>query len=115
MAALVLETRPQPNKTTNVGRIALGPTVCEDYWLYRVKLTDTQAILGFPKYSTVGIGFALEEDWNSDLPYTCAAEKIYEHIKHNKGSDRIRDEDCLAAIRLIQQAAARDRPIQRGR
>ena len=30
-----------------------------------VRLSDAQAILGFPKYLTIGIGFAIEDDWNT--------------------------------------------------
>lgn len=85
--------------------------VDEDYRTYRVRLGDKQAIVGFPKYHTVGIGFAVEDDWNTNLPYTCDAERIYEHIECNKGDDSISDEDCIAAIRLIQDAARADREV----
>jgi len=104
-----LEIRDQENKTAVVGPLMLTPMVDEDYWQYRVRLTDTQAILGFPKYSTVGIGFAIEEDWNTNLPYTCGTEEIFNHIKHNKSDDAISDEDCIEAIRMIQEAVRADR------
>ena len=90
------------------GGIAITPPIDEDYWAYRVRLSETQAIVGFPKFFTVGIGFAHEEDWNTNLPYTCDATEIYEHIAHNKGDDSISREDCIAAIRLVQEAAAAD-------
>ncbi len=77
-------------------------------WTHRVKLTDRQAILGFPKFATIGIGFAVEDDgW--DLPYTVDAERIYEHIACNKGDDLISRQDCIEAIRLIQAAIIRER------
>jgi hypothetical protein len=76
----------------------------EDYWLFRVKLYEEQAILGFPKFGTIGIGFAQEKDWNTNLPYTCEPLMIYDHIKHNKKYDEITDEQCLEAIRAIQEA-----------
>lgn len=101
---LVLETKGQQNKTVKAGLLAVAPLVNDDYWSYRVKLSDTQAIVGFPKYLLVGIGFAQEEDWNTNLPSTCAAEDIYDHIECNKGDDAITREDCIAAIRMIQDA-----------
>lgn len=102
---LTLETRDQANETPAAGGVMLTPLVREDYWAFRVKLSDTQAIVGFPKFTTIGIGFAVEEDWNTNLPYTCDAEHIYGHIAHNKGDDAITREDCIAAIRMIQDAA----------
>src|SRR5260221_8530024 len=63
------------------------------------------AIVGFPKFGTIGIGFAQEEDWNTNLPYTCPTQQIYDHIKHNKKYDEIADDTCVEAIRLIQEAA----------
>lgn len=80
------------------------PPVGEDYWLYRVRVADGQAVVGFPKFSTVGIGFAVETDWNTNLPYTCDTVEIYEHIEHNRGDESIRREDCIEAIRMIQNA-----------
>lgn len=81
------------------------PLINEDYWKYRVRLTNKQAIVGFPKFGTIGIGFAVEEDWNSNLPYSVPAEEIYEHISHNAGDEAITKEQCLEAIRMIQAAA----------
>lgn len=74
----------------------------ETYWVYRVQLSDEQAILAFPKFLTLGIGFKNEEDWNTNLPYTGEAGKIFQHIRRNKGSDSIGDADCIRAIEMIQ-------------
>jgi hypothetical protein len=106
---LYLETRDQSNETAVIGPVLLTPPIDEDYWQFRVRLTDQQSIVGFPKFTTIGIGFAVEDDWNTNLPYTCSAEQIYDHIEHNKGDDTISREDCLAAIRLIQAAATERR------
>lgn len=107
---LTLERRAEQDRTVLVGLAAITPAIDEDYWSYRVRLSETQAIVGFPKFGTIGIGFAVEDDWNTNLPYTMpTAEKIFEHIRHNKGDDSIRDEDVLAAIGLVQQAAREDR------
>lgn len=105
-----LERRDQQDKTVvlNGGLLVATPPIDETYWAYRVRLSETQAIVGFPKFGTVGIGFALEEDWNTNLPYTTEAETIFGHIAHNKGDDSISDEDCIEAIRLIQEAATQD-------
>jgi hypothetical protein len=110
---LVLERDDdQGNETAFIGRIMLTPAVNEDYWTYRVRLSEGQAILGFPKYYTVGIGFADEEDWNTNLPYTCSTEKIFQHIQHNRGSESITDDDIRAAIKLVQDAARQDRDTE---
>lgn len=109
MPKLSLEKKSQQDGTVRVGVMALTPMVDEGYWTYRVQLSDKQAIVGFPKFSTIGIGFAVEEDWNTNFPYTCGTEEIYEHIAENKGDDSISREDCIAAIRMIQDAATADR------
>ena len=86
--------------------ILFTPPIDEDYWLFRVPLTDKQAIVGFPKFWTIGIGFQVEEyDWNTNLPYTSDAETIYKHIEDNKGDDTISEEACISAIQAIQKQA----------
>jgi hypothetical protein len=117
MIELTLERRGQVDRTPNIGggRILMTPPISEDYWSYRVLLTDKQAILGFPKFGTIGVGFAVEDDdWNTNLPFTCSAEEIFDHIKHNKGNDAIPDEHVLAGIRMIQEAIREDREARRG-
>lgn len=116
---LTLERRSQRDESpvfSDASGKALGvmtPPIDEDYWAYRVKLSDTQAIVGFPKFGTIGIGFAVEnEDWNVNLPYTSDAERILNHISCNKGDDSVSDEDVLVAIRLVQDAATEDRDSQ---
>jgi hypothetical protein len=90
--------------------VMMTPELGEGYWSYRVKLSDRQAMLGFPKFGQVGIGFAAEDaDWNTNLPSRCPAERIYQHIKANKGDSAITRADCIAAIRLIQEAVEQDR------
>jgi len=106
---LKLEVR-QTDDTTRVfgsenNAIMVTPDINEDYWTFRVKLYKDQAMLGFPKFSTIGIGFAQEEDWNTNLPYSCDTEKIFNHIKHNKLYPEISDDDCRKAIEMIQDAA----------
>lgn len=98
MTRLQLETKERATHT--------GWPVGEDFWLYRVKLTDKQAIIGNPNIFTVSIGFACE-DGRLDVhaPYTMTAEQIYDHIQVNKGDDAITRADCLTAIRLIQRGA----------
>lgn len=105
MRTLRLESKAQPNETPVVGPMMITPPIDEDYWLFRVRLSDTQAIVGFPKFGTIGIGFAIEEDWNTNLPYTCPAKQIYHHIKHNKGDKSISWRDCMKAIAMVQGAA----------
>lgn len=108
MTELQLEIRDQPNETIHAGGGLFTPAVHDDYWVYRVRLSDKQAIVGFPKIVTIGIGFAVETDWNTNLPYTCDAERIYEHIECNKGDHSISREDCVTAIRMVQEQARQD-------
>lgn len=91
-----LERKAQPSGGILSPRVAMTPVIDENYWSYRVRLSQSQAIVGFPKFWTVGIGFACETDWNTNLPYTEDAEAIYDHISHNKGDDTIRRADCIA-------------------
>ncbi|WP_280320072.1 hypothetical protein [Nocardia wallacei] len=108
MTELILERKTQSDGSAVTDTIAVTPPLDEDYWAYRVRLSERQAIVGFPKFFTVGIGFAQEEDWNTNLPYTSAAEEIFEHIRHNKGDDSIADDDVRSAIRLVQEAISAD-------
>jgi hypothetical protein len=106
---LKLERKSQPNATVVIGAASISPLVDEDYWEYRVIVGEHQAVVGFPKYTTIGIGFAVEENWNTNLPYSLTTERIWNHIKDNKGEKDIPDEWCIKAIRLIQDAAIADR------
>jgi len=114
---LHLEIREQQDNTAvaQIGDAAamVTPYVEEDYWAYRVQVSDTQAVVGFPKFTTVGIGFQVEEDWNTNLPYTVDAEKICDHIWHNRGDSipKKRREDVVNAIRLIQSQAMIDKLV----
>lgn len=113
MMDLILERRSQQDETPTFvtpggGVLETTPPIDEDYWAYRVRLSETQAIVGFPKFGTIGVGFAVEEDWNTNLPFGTSAEEIFGHISRNKGDDSISDDDCIAAIQMIREAAAAD-------
>lgn len=83
----------------------LTPLIDEEYWKYRVVLFKEQAILGFPKFNTIGIGFAIEdEDWNSNMPYLKPAKYICNHIWHNRKHKEITKAQCVKAIEMIQMA-----------
>lgn len=86
--------------------LVLTPPIGGDYWLLRVPLTDSQAIIAFPKFFTIGIGFQVEADWNTNLPYTCSAKQIFDHIEHNRGDATISEEACIEAIEAIQAVIA---------
>lgn len=102
-----LETKQRASHT--------GWPVGDDFWLYRVQLTDTQAIIGNPNFLTISIGFAHEPGrLDVHAPYTMAAEEIYDHISVNKGDDMITRRDCLAAIQLIQTGARTTRHLWQG-
>jgi len=88
------------------GRIMVTPPIDADYWLFRVSLTDKQAVVAFPKFGLIGIGFQHEEDWNTNLPSDCEAEEIAKHIWHNRGDETISHEALVEAIELLRGAAA---------
>jgi hypothetical protein len=92
---ILIEFDPAPN-------VLITPCITPECWLFRVKLSEKQAIVCFPKFGTIGIGFQHEEDWNTNLHYTADAREIFEHIKHNKGDDLIQDDDCIKAIEALQ-------------
>ena len=97
------------------GRVLMTPPLDEDFWLFRVKVGKGQAVVAFPKFTTLGIGFAKEENWNTNLPYTCDTEEIYAHIACNKGDGRIPKARCIEAIAMLQEAVKAARaPTQEG-
>lgn len=83
------------------------PPIDESYWMMRVPVSKKQAIVCFPKFGTIGIGFQIEDDWNTNLPHTMKTQYIYDHIKVNKGQRHITRATCIAAIDMLQVAAAR--------
>ena len=110
MKKLTLEVNDKlkPSKDTlRIGGnavVMITPDINENYWLLRVKLNKKgQAIVGFPKFTTIGIGFSQETNWNTNLPYPMSTEDIYNHIRENKGSKSIKKADCIAAIKMIQE------------
>lgn len=124
-----LERAAQPDETITTAvqstTILITPPISSDYWSYRVQLNERQALVGFPKFGSIGIGFAREDDWNTNLPYTCHTLEILSHIWHNadsgkraelaSGEEYDPDDDISilqvhAAIAAIQRAIARDHP-----
>lgn len=106
---LRLERKDEHDDPPIGGVILITPDLDEDYWAYRVIVGEHQAVLGFPKFGTIGIGFAIEDDWNTNLPYTSDTQTIWNHIKRNKGDDNIPDAWCIEAIQMIQAAVHEDR------
>ena len=104
---LKLETKAQADGTTRLaGGLALvTPPIDEAYWTFRVQVSKNQAVIGFPKFNTIGIGFQHEDkDWNTNLPFTCETKKIYNHIADTRrGAD---PKTCIKAIQMIQAAVA---------
>lgn len=97
-----------------IGKVTfmVTPPLDEDFWQFRVKVDKEQAIVGFPKFHSIGIGFALEDDWNTNLPSNYKAEQIFEHISHNKRFASISDETCIEAIKMVQKAANEFQKVQ---
>lgn len=84
--------------------IMMTPMIDEDYWTFRVKLHEDQAVVAFPKFGTMGIGFAIEEDWNTNLPFQCKTVNICKHILKNKKYEQITEYQIKRAIRILQKA-----------
>lgn len=92
--------------------VMMTPPLDAEYFIARVPLHRNQAIVIFPKFGTIGCGFAQEKNWNTNLPISCPAEQIYAHIKHNKKYAAITETQCLEAIRMLQEWAT---PLMRKR
>lgn len=95
-----------PLTTQNGGCVMVTPPIDDDYWLFRVPVSERQALVAFPKFGTIGIGFHHEEDWNTNLPYSSDAAAIFEHIEHNRGDPAITRETCIAAIEMLRERAS---------
>lgn len=76
----------------------------KDYWLFRVNLFEDQSVIAFPKFGTIGIGFAIEDAWNTNLPYSDSAESICKYIWHNRRYSAIKKKRTIRAIKMLQQA-----------
>ena len=85
--------------------VMVTPPLDEDYWQFRVMVDKDQAIVGFPKFSSIGIGFAKEDDWNTNLPSDTPTNELWNHIKRNKYFASIPDDVCIRAIKMVQKAA----------
>ncbi len=115
MRKLVVEYKKgfQPSKdciNTGRGIIMFTPAIDEDYWIMRVKLyhdkklNKDQSIVAFPKFGMIGIGFAIESDWNTNLPYQTDTERLYNWIKRNKKYRAITKQTCLEGLKMLQEA-----------
>jgi len=104
----VISLAKQCNLIAPTGSVlAVTPPIEEDFWILRVKVSEKQAVVAFPKFFTVGIGFQVEEeDPNTNLPYTSDPLHLYRHIQINKGHEA-KEEDCIAAIKMLQAGIAK--------
>ncbi|MBX2986709.1 MAG: hypothetical protein KF802_02330 [Bdellovibrionaceae bacterium] len=85
-------------------QVLFTPFLKSEDALFRVKVSKNNAVLGFSKFDTIGIGFEKEKDWNTNLPFHCWTDQIYNHIKHNgRGIPKAK---VISAIALIQAAAS---------
>lgn len=105
---LTLQRRDQADDSDLGHGVSLTPALDEYYWSYRVYLTEGQAVIGFPKFGIIGIGFALEEDWNTNLPSSMPTDEIVSHIWKNAGNPSITKAMVTAAVVMIQEAVVVD-------
>ena len=94
------------------GIIMFTPAINEDYYIMKVNLYKDQALVAFPKFGLIGIGFAQESDWNSNLPYQVPAERLYKHIRSNKKYRAITKQMCLEGLKLLQEACKNYEEVQ---
>ena len=111
MKKLIVEYKKEfkPSKDCiKIGKtvVMFTPAITEDYWIMRVKVFRNQAIVAFPKFGLIGVGFAKESDWNTNLPYQTPADHLYQHIAVNKKYEALTKARCLEAIKMIQCACA---------
>lgn len=113
MKKLLLEINDIEDQTGSIlvpnGIVMTTPPIGENYWLFRVRLYKDQAILAFPKFSLLGVGFALEEDWNRNLPIDNRStdsdlEEIWSWIRCNKKYPQITKKIGMEALKLIRTA-----------
>jgi len=100
----IIKIIKQHNKHTVFGNLLLGGGSTGYDTLFKVELFKGQSLVAFPKFSTFAIGFRMEKDSNTNLPYVCDALQIYSHIKCNKLYKEITKEECIAAIKMLQIA-----------
>ncbi|MHA1169842.1 MAG: hypothetical protein ACTSRU_18595 [Candidatus Hodarchaeales archaeon] len=110
MKKLELEFRNEFKKkqdTFQVGNttIMMTPPLDEDYWVFRIVLHKEQALVAFPKFGTLGIGFAEEEDWNTNFPYTSDAKDTAKHIWKNRKYPEITKKILIEAIEVLRKAS----------
>lgn len=113
MKKLKIEVNSKRVSDPSMGRsIMITPPISDDdYWLARVRLFEDQYIKAFPKFGTIGIGFSIEDDWNTNLPYIDraepdglrAADEIRAHIWHNRRYIAIKKKRTNRAIRMLQE------------
>lgn len=85
------------------GLIMITPCLGNEYWIYKVQLSNSQAVIGFPKFGVIGIGVIKEtKGWNTNLPSDTNTAEIYEHIKINKCDKKITKKKCIKAINMIK-------------
>jgi len=85
--------------------VMITPPIDEYYWTFKIPLHKEQALVAFHKFGTLGIGFAIEDDWNTNLPYTCDTNKIADHIWHNRKYPQITKKILIEAIEILKKAA----------
>lgn len=100
------------NNSDLMGQVMVTPPIDEDFWVLRVHLFEDQYLVAFPKFKTYGIGFSIEENWNTNLPYNDPKkltglrdpDEIYDHIKRNRRYIAIKRKRTVKAIQMLQEA-----------
>ena len=107
---LELEFRNEFKKATDgfkMGKIQImmTPPIDEKYWVFRIKLHKDQAVVAFPKFGLMGIGFAQESNWNTNLPSCDSTKSIVDHIWENRKYPQVTYAILTKAVKMLQKAS----------
>ena len=85
------------------GTFIVTPPLDGDYFIARVVLHKDQAVQIFPKFMTIGCGFAIEEgSWNTNLPLAWNTDELVDHIWKNRKYEEITKEMVAEAVDLLK-------------
>jgi hypothetical protein len=102
---LKLRRRAEEDQTRVGPNLSIGRSGGDDYWAYRVDLSDKQALIGFPKHGTIGIDFL--HNRGEDLPYSVNPERLADFFAPGRllgGDAVIPREHVIRAIKMIREA-----------
>lgn len=102
---LKLRRRAEEDQTQVAPNLSIGRSGGDDYWAYRVDLSDKQALIGFPKHGTIGVDFL--HNHGQDLPYSVNPERLADFFSRGRllgGDETMPRANVIHAIKMIREA-----------